>query len=96
MGTNTRPRLFALLGSTLLAASVLVTACSGEANLGESCDVTGKTDGECTSGGICGKPADSAVVLECLKICGKDEDCPTGRSCNGVDGSNLKGCRIKK
>ncbi len=87
---------FAMLLASFLAASALVTACSGEADLGESCDVSGKTDGECTSGGICGKPADGATAFACLQICGKDEDCPTGRSCNGVDGSNLKGCRIKK
>jgi predicted small secreted protein len=87
---------FALLVSALFAASMLVTGCSGEADLGESCDVSGKTEGECTSGGVCGKPADNATVFQCLQICGKDEDCGAGRSCNGVDGSNLKGCRIKK
>ena len=83
---------FALLFSVV----ALFTACSGESGLGGSCDVSGKTSGECESGGICGKPADNATAFQCLKVCGKDDDCPSDRSCNGVDGSNLKGCRLKK
>ena len=69
-------------------------ACGGDAKLGESCDESGKTDGQCESGGVCGKPNDTSG-LQCLKICIQQTDCPADQDCNGVDGTTVKGCRSK-
>jgi hypothetical protein len=76
------------------AAVALVAACSSEAKRGESCDQSGKVDGECESGLVCGK--DSSDKLLCLKVCVVQTDCAATEECNGVDGSSLKGCRTKK
>ena len=76
--------------STLLA--LLPVACGGEKKLGEGCDVSGKTSGECESGGVCGK---SVEALVCLKVCTVQTDCAADQDCNGVDGTTTKGCRSK-
>ena len=49
-----------------IGAFALFLAC-GANNIGEPCKELGKTDGECVSGGVCGKNTSGA--LQCLKIC---------------------------
>ncbi len=73
--------------------ALLIFACSGEHDIGEQCEHSGQTDGECESGGVCG--VDTAGVLRCQKICVEQTDCPADQECNGIDGTNLKGCRPK-
>ena len=76
--------------STLLVALFVIAACSGEGSVGDACDTEGKVDGECEDGAVCGKNKNGAVV--CLKQCQSDAECaPLG--CNGVSGTNIKGCR---
>ena len=65
----------------------------GANDIGEPCKELGKTDGECESGGVCGK--DTSGALRCLKICAQQTDCPATQECNGVEGSSLKACRDK-
>jgi hypothetical protein len=77
----------------VVAGGALAIAC-GEADIGEQCEELGKQDGECEEGGICGKDTDGAV--RCLRICFENDQCPPGTECNGVEGTNYKGCRIKK
>lgn len=69
------------------------SACSSEHKLGESCDVSGKSDGECESGGVCGKNTSDSLV--CLKVCSAQTDCAADQDCNGVEGTSAKGCRTK-
>jgi hypothetical protein len=83
--------LFALFAVGL----VVVVGCSSEAEPGESCDEPGKTEDVCESGYVCAKPSDSATNTVCIKTCTADADCGAGGSCNGVEGSSIKGCRIK-
>lgn len=78
---------------TVAAAFTLVLACSGESKLGEECDEPGKTEDVCESGGVCGKQTGGAVI--CLKQCTDDTNCAATENCNGVEGTNVKGCRLK-
>jgi len=73
---------------TLLAVFL---AC-GANKIGEECNDQGSTD-DCESGGVCGKNAAGTVV--CLKICSDQTQCTADEDCNGVDGTNIKGCRNK-
>lgn len=79
--------LFALVSSALV-----VLACSSESKLGEACDESG-ADGECEAGGVCGKNSGGALL--CLKVCSDQAQCAATEDCNGVDGTNVKGCRPK-
>ena len=67
-------------------------ACSSESKIGADCDNQGSTDG-CESGGVCGKNAAGTVV--CLKICSEQTQCAEDEECNGVEATNIKGCRKK-
>lgn len=80
----------------LLATAFLfsVAACSSEGKVGESCEESGKTDGECESGAVCGKDTDDSQI--CLQICSVQADCGGDKDCNGVEGSSLKACRLKE
>jgi hypothetical protein len=78
---------------TFAAAFAFVLACSGESKLGEECDEPGKTEDVCESGGVCGKQSTGATL--CLKICTDDANCASTEECNGVEGTNVKGCRLK-
>ncbi len=78
-----------------VALLVLLTACSSESDPGESCDRPGGTNDVCVSGTVCGKPSDKATQIVCIPICGADSDCPKDYDCKGVDGTNVKGCRLK-
>ena len=78
---------------TCAAAVAFVFACSGESKLGEECDELGKTEDVCESGGVCGKQTGGAVI--CLKQCADDSSCASTEACNGVEGTNIKGCRLK-
>jgi hypothetical protein len=73
-----------------------VAACGGEAARGEECGESGVQEGECEAGSVCGTPGDDAELLECLKVCVDQADCPATEECNGVSGSSAKGCRPKK
>jgi hypothetical protein len=77
----------------LLFALFFFVACSSESKIGEECDEQGKTDDECESGGVCGKSSAGTVI--CLKICSDQTQCGADEDCNGVEGTNLKGCRRK-
>lgn len=79
--------------SLAFAIGLASWACGGEKKLGESCDESGKTDGECESGGVCGKQTSGS--LQCLKVCTQQTDCSADQECNGVEGSSTKGCRLK-
>jgi hypothetical protein len=83
--------------SLLVAASLLalLTACSSESDPGESCNSPGGTKDVCVSGTVCGKPSDKATQIVCIPICGADSDCPKDYECKGVDGTSIKGCRLK-
>jgi len=77
-------------------ALLVLGACGSESEAGESCDTPGGTEDVCESGTICAKPSDGATAPVCIKICREDSDCLSGASCNGVEGSSLKGCRAKR
>jgi len=84
----TRPRV----AVPLLWMLVLV-ACGGEGEIGEACGVEG-ADGECVDGAVCGQTkGDDGEVLQCLVVCEAQEDCSADEDCNGVSGTNIKGCR---
>jgi hypothetical protein len=78
---------------TFAAAFAFVLACSGESKLGEECDEVGKTEDVCESGSVCGKQTTGAIM--CLKVCTDDSSCASTEECNGVEGTNVKGCRAK-
>lgn len=88
-------RKFSFLSFFSIASLIALTAvaCGGESKLGEECDEVGKTEDVCESGGICGKRSDGA--LACLKLCTDDAQCAATEECNGVEGTNQKGCRLK-
>ena len=84
-------RIASAIALTLFTGSLAV-AC-GDGELGESCDTAGKTDGECEDGLVCGK--DTSGALLCLKTCADSTACSSDRECNGVEGTNIKACRLK-
>jgi hypothetical protein len=79
----------------LSIAFVLVVGCSSESDPGESCDEPGGTEDVCETGYVCAKPTSSAPSPVCIKTCVSDADCTGGTACNGVEGTNIKGCRAK-
>lgn len=83
-----------LLSSALLLTGLMAMTACGKAEIGEECDKTGSTD-ECVEGGICDTLGGDTAVLQCLKICTQDSDCPSTQACTGVSGSNLKACHNK-
>ena len=78
----------------LWVGAVLASGCGGEGALGEECGEEGIQDGECEDGAVCGKP-DDGDALACLKVCDEQADCSDDQECNGVSGSDVKGCRPK-
>lgn len=72
-----------------------VAGCGGEGDIGEECDASGATEGECVGGLICGKASDSSDVLVCLRLCADQDECASDEDCNGIEGTSLKGCRLK-
>ena len=82
-----------LASMVLLAWGLLLGGCGGESALGEECGESG-VDGECEDGAVCGKYDDTGDLL-CLRICNDQDDCASDEDCNGVDGTNIKGCRLK-
>ena len=79
--------------ASLLLTGLVVFACGSEGALGEDCDEEGVQDGECTSGLVCGKATDAALV--CQTPCKEQSDCPANSDCNGISG-DTKACRVKK
>lgn len=71
-----------------------LAACGGEGEIGEECGSEG-ADGECVDGAVCGPTKDDgdAESLQCLVVCVEQEDCAADEDCNGISGSNIKGCR---
>jgi hypothetical protein len=69
--------------------------CGGEAAQGEACDEAGGEADVCEEGSVCGKRDDADEELVCLKVCTDDADCASDEGCNGVEGTNVKGCRAK-
>ena len=88
-----RTTRIAVIAFVSVTSVVMFSACTSEGKVGESCDESGKTDGQCESGGVCGK--NSAGSLLCLKVCTDQAQCSTTEDCNGVEGSSMKGCRPK-
>ncbi len=74
--------------------SASLTACGGEGALGDACGESG-AEGECEDGAVCAKESDASDELVCLKVCTDQDDCDGDEECNGVDGTNVKGCRLK-
>jgi hypothetical protein len=66
----------------------LVAGC-GSAEIGEECDDVGQSD-ECEDGAICTNEESGGV---CRGVCAETADCPTGHTCNGVSGTNVKSCQ---
>lgn len=85
--------VLAVLAFASFAAAL--PACSSAAALGETCETEGAVD-QCVDGAVCGKPSDTATEPQCLVVCTSDADCESSKSCNGVSGSSIKACRIKK
>ena len=54
-----------------------------------SCLMTGETS-ECPQGSVCDTVEGT---ITCIQICDTSADCREGLDCNGVSGSNLKGCK---
>ena len=79
----------------VLAFAAVLPACSSAAAVGETCETEGAVD-QCVDGAGCGKPADTATEPQCLVVCTSDADCDSGKSCNGLTGSSIKACRLKK
>jgi hypothetical protein len=77
------------------AFALVMPACGGEAELGEECGEAGVQEGECVDGAICGATGDAEGSLACIKVCTDDAQCAATEECNGVSGSNVKGCRPK-
>jgi hypothetical protein len=75
----------------------LALACGGDdvGAIGSACSESGATTGQCAAGSVCGAHADIDASQRCLKVCTQQSDCASGEDCNGVDGSSLKGCRLK-
>ena len=75
-----------------LVTSVLfgaLAACGGD--IGDDCDDEGDRD-ECVDEALCAKTKDGD--LECMKLCTKQDDCPSTTECKGTP-SDLKVCRPK-
>jgi hypothetical protein len=66
----------------------LVAGC-GSAEIGEECDDVGQSD-ECEDGAICTNEESGGV---CRAVCAETADCPSGHTCNGVSGTNVKSCQ---
>lgn len=88
------------LPAAALPSLVLATllGCGGGGELGDECDTYGATTDECEEGLICSVPSDNSppnAPPVCIRICNDHPDCAPDESCNGVEGSTLKGCRKK-
>jgi hypothetical protein len=80
---------------SFVVLSLVALGCGSSAE-GESCSTEGKVGGACDDGLVCGKQRLNDGELVCLKICNSEADCSGGSTCNGVSGSNFKGCRAPK
>ncbi|MDH5719009.1 MAG: hypothetical protein OEZ13_00155 [Spirochaetia bacterium] len=78
---------------TVLAAMLTIffitVSCAND--VGETCESLGSSD-ECVDEGVCG---DYDGILQCLQVCTADADCSSTEACNGVSGTNIKGCQPK-
>jgi hypothetical protein len=83
-----------LSGALVVALASLIAGCSSEAEVGEECGEAGVEAGECVEGAICGKH-DGTGELSCLVVCTDQTNCRADEDCNGVEGSSVKGCRLK-
>ena len=61
-------------------------------SVGDPCETSGET-AECASGEVCDTLDDFGGDAFCLRICDEHADCEAGELCNGVSGSNQKGCQ---
>jgi hypothetical protein len=66
----------------------LVVGC-GSAEIGEECEDIGESD-ECVDGAICTNETSGGV---CRATCTETVSCPSGHTCNGVSGTNVKSCQ---
>ena len=74
-----------------LLLSTLFVACGDHpgGSVGDICQTAGETV-ECEDNEICDTLDDFGPY--CLRQCSEHEDCEGGEQCNGVSGSNIKGC----
>jgi hypothetical protein len=78
----------AFVSLVFIAALVGAAGC-GSPGLGEKCDNAGSRDA-CEDGLVCTNEGGNNV---CRRLCTDQSQCPTGHSCNGVSGTNLKSCQ---
>jgi hypothetical protein len=76
---------------------ILAMSCGSDNGgaLGATCSQSGATTGQCAAGGVCGAHSDGDSIPRCLTVCTQQSDCASNEDCNGVEGSSLKGCRLK-
>ncbi|MCB9593945.1 MAG: hypothetical protein H6719_14525 [Sandaracinaceae bacterium] len=79
-------------GIGALGAAALLAACSGGADVGQSCDSVGSAD-ECVTNAIC---TDEPGGNVCAEICQEDTDCPSAYFCDSVPGSSEDTCQIRR
>lgn len=74
-----------------LFTGAAVVACGGHpgGTVGEVCDEAGSSN-ECESDEICDDTGDGGRY--CLRICTDHVDCASNERCNGITGSDIKGC----
>lgn len=83
---------FAIALFTLFGAVAAAACDSSGAAIGEACQTAG-SETECVDGAVC-DTVDTTIV--CLEICDDDTDCAANEACNGVSGSSIKACHVKK
>ena len=78
--------------SCIVVSNFFIIGCSGEGDIGDSCEVSGD-DAECVEEALCTKVVDE--TLTCLKRCNGQEDCADNEACNGVSGGSGNTCQPK-
>jgi len=76
----------------ILGFLTLGFAACGSADIGESCDVPGSTDG-CVENAICTNEDGRSA---CRLLCDESADCPAQHKCNGITGTDRKSCQPDK
>lgn len=78
------------LGIALCALAL--AACSGGADIGQSCDTVGSAD-ECVTNAIC---TDEPGGNVCAEVCMEDTDCDAAYFCDSVPGASEDTCQVRR